>query len=114
MPSTVTMSQLASLELGHLRGKIGGAALEGGGLDHESCPRPWRPSSAPRCTSRPNSSSWYMEQIFLGFLFLHQFGRCGLHLVEVGGGKGVFELWKGSYISRAAVTGKKLMTFFSN
>ena len=25
-----------------------------------------------------------------------------------------FSLWKGSYISRAAVTGKKLKTFFSN
>ena len=28
--------------------------------------------------------------------------------------KEYFRRWKGSYISRAAVTGKKLITFFSN
>ncbi len=37
-------------------------------------PMDFRPSSAPRLTSRPNSSSWYIVQTFLAFFSFTSLG----------------------------------------
>ena len=72
VPST-TMSQLAALSLDICEEKSVAPRLKVV-VSTMVMPTALRPSSAPRCTSRPNSSSWYMEQIFWAFFSFTSLG----------------------------------------